>query len=100
MSDKNQKPEEAKNQTKAKKHQVFVSGELKFETDKKGDALTEAYKHQEERATPIEIVHHDTQKVTLMEIGRYEKNYRVKSGDYAKFAEKQPVKEAVTSEVK
>lgn len=90
---------EAVKTEKPKQHQVFVTGELKFETNKKGDALTEAYKHQEQRATPIEVVNHETKKVTLFEIDRYEKNYRVKTGNYSKF-ESKPVKEAVASEEK
>ena len=67
----------------AKKFQVFVGAELKAESNKHEEALTEVSELQKQNVAEIKLVNHVAKVSHLYSKGRYDKNYRITSTAYA-----------------
>ena len=69
--------------SKAKKHQVFVGEELKAESNVYEEVIPALQELKKENVAEIKVVNHVSKVVQLYQKGRYDKNYRIVSGEYA-----------------
>ncbi|UOX32399.1 hypothetical protein LXD69_10075 [Flavobacterium sediminilitoris] len=67
---------------RAKKNQVYVANELKFESNKVEEAAAEVQKLQKEATPSITLVNHVAQVTHLYKKERYDKNYKITKGVY------------------
>lgn len=82
-------------QSKSKKHQVFVGEDLKVESNVYEEVIPTLQELQKQNIAEIKVVNHVYKVVQLYQKGRYDKNYRVVSGEYV--APSKAVSEEVTS---